>query len=156
MIRYVIGDATRPQGAGDKIIAHVVNDAGGWGAGFTAAITTRWRWPEMRYRGRYAIFGPELGKVQYVMVESGDGTHLCVANMTAQHGYSAPGAPAIRYTALRECLHDVGTFALNNRCCVHMPRIGCGLAGGDWETVGPIVVSELCDRGIDVTVYDLA
>jgi hypothetical protein len=36
-----------------------------------------------------------------------------------------------------------------------MPRIGCGLAGGKWEDIGPIVEEELDNQGIDVTVYDL-
>jgi hypothetical protein len=38
---------------------------------------------------------------------------------------------------------------------VHMPRIGCGLAGGRWEEVGAIVEEELASRGVAVTVYDL-
>lgn len=39
---------------------------------------------------------------------------------------------------------------------VHMPRIGCGLAGGKWEVVGKIIEEELVARGIPTTVYDLA
>jgi hypothetical protein len=35
-----------------------------------------------------------------------------------------------------------------------MPRIGCGLAGGRWERVEPLVTAELTDRGVHVTVYD--
>jgi hypothetical protein len=36
-----------------------------------------------------------------------------------------------------------------------MPRIGCGLAGGNWDTVGAIVEQELGRQGVAVTVYDL-
>jgi hypothetical protein len=36
-----------------------------------------------------------------------------------------------------------------------MPRIGCGLAGGRWELIDPIIDDELVTRGVDVTVYDL-
>lgn len=35
-----------------------------------------------------------------------------------------------------------------------MPRIGCGLAGGTWDRVGPIVEEELCAHGVPVMVYD--
>jgi O-acetyl-ADP-ribose deacetylase (regulator of RNase III) len=35
-----------------------------------------------------------------------------------------------------------------------MPRIGCGLAGGRWDKIEPIVVRTLCDHGIYTTVYD--
>jgi hypothetical protein len=38
---------------------------------------------------------------------------------------------------------------------VHMPRIGCGLAGGTWEEVEPLVDAELLKRGFTVTVYDM-
>jgi O-acetyl-ADP-ribose deacetylase (regulator of RNase III) len=37
---------------------------------------------------------------------------------------------------------------------VHMPRIGCGLAGGDWSRVEPLILRRLVERGVAVTVYD--
>ncbi len=37
---------------------------------------------------------------------------------------------------------------------VHMPRIGCGLAGGKWSRVEPLVTERLAKRDIAVTVYD--
>ena len=37
-----------------------------------------------------------------------------------------------------------------------MPRIGCGLAGGRWGQVEPIILDELVSLGIEVTVYDFA
>ena len=41
MLRYVTGDATVPQGGGPKILVHLCNDAGGWGAGFVLAVSRR-------------------------------------------------------------------------------------------------------------------
>lgn len=35
-----------------------------------------------------------------------------------------------------------------------MPRIGCGLAGGQWEEIEPLIVSQLIEKGVAVTVYD--
>ncbi|EPJ40147.1 hypothetical protein STAFG_2811 [Streptomyces afghaniensis 772] len=35
-----------------------------------------------------------------------------------------------------------------------MPRIGCGLAGGKWSRVEPLIEERLIRRGISVTVYD--
>jgi hypothetical protein len=32
-----------------------------------------------------------------------------------------------------------------------MPRIGCGLAGGKWEQMEPIITRSLVDCGIEVT-----
>ena len=36
-INYLQGDATAPQAAGHKIIAHVCNDLGGWGYDYAGA-----------------------------------------------------------------------------------------------------------------------
>jgi hypothetical protein len=35
-----------------------------------------------------------------------------------------------------------------------MPRIGCGLAGGEWSKVEPLIEEHLCGAGLAVTVYD--
>ena len=50
MIKYVIGDATRPIGEGTKLIIHISNDLGGWGRGFVLALSRRWDAPEKVYR----------------------------------------------------------------------------------------------------------
>ena len=62
--------------------------------------------------------------------------------------------PPIRYDSLHSCLRAVRTLAETLGASVHMPRIGCGLAGGEWSRVEPLVASELTDGGIPVTVYD--
>ena len=49
-ITYLQGDATQPQSKGNRIIAHVCNDLGGWGKGFVLAISKRWPEPEAEYR----------------------------------------------------------------------------------------------------------
>jgi hypothetical protein len=38
---------------------------------------------------------------------------------------------------------------------VHCPKFGCGLAGGKWDKIEPLLISELIDRGINVTVYTI-
>jgi O-acetyl-ADP-ribose deacetylase (regulator of RNase III) len=77
--------------------------------------------------------------------------------MVAQHGLRAiQGVPPIRYDALGTCLNRVGARAKELKASVHMPRIGCGLAGGEWPRIEPLIVSALCDLGIPVLVYELA
>lgn len=79
-----------------------------------------------------------------------------VANMIAQHGLRPEnGVPPIRYDAVRACLEKVASKAKELEATIHMPRIGCGLAGGDWSRIEPIVVDAFCEQGIAVTVYDL-
>jgi O-acetyl-ADP-ribose deacetylase (regulator of RNase III) len=153
-IRYLQGDATQPQARGHRIIAHVCNDRGRWGKGFVVALSRRWAEPEAAYRAWYQEragndFG--LGAVQLVPVEP----HTWVANMVAQHGMKAgPAGPPIRYEAVRTCLAKLAEMAREHDASVHMPRIGCGLAGGTWERIEPIIADELSAKGIEVTVYD--
>jgi O-acetyl-ADP-ribose deacetylase (regulator of RNase III) len=59
-----------------------------------------------------------------------------------------------RYEAVDECLKKLGLKALEINASVHMPRIGCGLAGGKWENIEPLIISNLTERGIPVYVYD--
>ena len=154
-ISYVVGDATAPQGEGPKIIAHVCNDAGGWGKGFVLPLGRRWPQTRTAYKTWYRdrdISGFALGAVQFVSAEDG----LLVANMIGQHGYRPSSTPPVRYEAISRALAAVADCALHLQASVHMPRIGCGLAGGRWELVEPLIVEQLTRRGVPVTVYDLA
>ena len=155
-IHYLKGDATQPQARGNKVIAHVCNDLGGWGKGFVLAISKRWPRPEAAYRAWYKgrsgnDFG--LGEVQLVQVEP----YVWVANMVAQRGMKTGSyGPPIRYEAVRACLKKLAGETRSLGASVHMPRIGCGLAGGRWEEIEPIILDELVSQGVEVTVYDFA
>ncbi|TDT97508.1 O-acetyl-ADP-ribose deacetylase (regulator of RNase III) [Streptomyces sp. 846.5] len=154
-ISYLVGDATVPQGEGPKIIAHVCNDAGGWGKGFVLPLARRWPQTRTAYKTWYRdrdTSGFALGAVQFVPAEDG----LLVANMIGQHGYRPSSTPPVRYEAISAALATVADRALQLRASVHMPRIGCGLAGGRWELVEPLIVEQLTRRGVPVTVYDSA
>jgi O-acetyl-ADP-ribose deacetylase (regulator of RNase III) len=150
----IAGDATAPIAPGNKVIAHICNDAGGWGAGFVLAISRRWREPEADYRAWHAARESNdfsLGTTRLVQVAA----DLWVANMVAQHGTRPKaGVPPIRYEAVESCLHALRENALARQASVHMPRIGCGLAGGRWEEIEPIVNRCLVHGGVAVTVYD--
>jgi len=151
-IHYLKGDATVPQAKGAKIIAHICNDLGGWGKGFVLAISNRWKEPEADYRKWHkGRDGFELGAVHFVQVER----TVCIANMIGQHGMkSGSKGPPIRYEAVESCLEKVAAKAKELGASVHMPRIGCGLAGGKWEEIEPIIERTLIAYRIDVYVYD--
>lgn len=152
-INYIKGDATSPQGVGNKIIAHVCNDVGGWGKGFVMAISNRWAEPEKQYRHWYESKESfELGQTQMVQVEF----DTWVANMIGQRDIKKDkdGNPPIRYEAILNALKQVAVFAIEKNATVHMPRIGCGLAGGKWESIESIILLELLQKEIPVTVYD--
>ncbi len=153
-IVYVKGDATAPRGKGVKMIVHVCNDLGGWGKGFVLAVSRRWPEPERAYRRWHRErarndFG--LGAAQFVPVAD----HLWVANLVGQRGIrtGSKGVP-VRYEAIAAGLGRVADKALELGASVHMPRIGCGLAGGRWSRVEPLISARLVRRGVAVTVYD--
>ncbi|SNS65870.1 O-acetyl-ADP-ribose deacetylase (regulator of RNase III), contains Macro domain [Asanoa hainanensis] len=151
-LRFIKGDATSPQAKGPKVIAHVCNDLGGWGKGFVVAISRRWPEPERAYRQWHRErSGFALGETQLVQVQR----DLWVANMVAQHGMrTGSNGPPIRYGAVERCLTTLAEHAERLGASVHMPRIGCGLAGGRWDQIEPLILGTLCAKNIDMTVYD--
>lgn len=153
MIHYLTGDATAPIGGGHKFIIHVCNDAGFWNKGFVLALSRRWTQPETAYRNwahHRKLF--ELGNIQKVAVAPG----ITVFNMLAQRGIRTIANPfPLSYGALRTCLAKVAIQAQTYRASVHLPRIGSGLAGGDWREVSFIIDEILSSQGVQSFVYDL-
>ena len=132
-IRYVFGDAAYPDvSSGPVMLAHVCNDVG-------------------------KILDDRLGQICFDSTPA-DADHIILVNMVAQHGV---GTSQIRvsYPALHKCLKMLAEVAKEGMggpmIPVHMPRIGCGLAGGRWEVVEPIIRETLVRAGVEVVVYDL-
>ncbi len=154
-INFVVGDAMKPHGAGQKIIAQVVNDgAARWGgSGFANAIRRHWpavqddfcEWAE---RDRQHL---RLGQTHAAQVDD----TISIFSMIAQHGYGQSRLPRIRYQHLRDCLEALRDFAKAIKASVHLPRIGCGEAGGNWLIVQDLIMECLSDHDVEVTVYDL-
>ncbi len=156
-IEYLTGDATQPVGEGSKIIAHVSNDIGAWGKGFVVPLAKRYPQAKRAYLQAFADGASlPLGALQIVEVAP----QIAVANMIGQHKivtrFTRPDeVPPIRYEALQQCLAQLAAIAQQRQASVHMPRIGCGLAGGRWERVLPLIEQSLCAAGVPVFVYDL-
>lgn len=188
MIKYVVGDATAPIDVPEavwykdndpelpvhsKVIVHVCNDLGRWGAGFVKALSKRFDkpyynipTPEQAYLdfayGRqfhYSTDDFRIGAVQVVPVEpteNGNEDNLWVANLIAQRGIVNEHNPKpVEYMdgfwlglALKKLRLQLGESV-----SYHMPRIGCGLGGSNWETIEPIIQEALPDEHI--VVYDL-
>lgn len=84
---------------------------------------------------------------------------LWVINMIGQHKittrYSTEEVPPVRYEAIRTALQQVAAFAKSEQASVHMPRIGCGLAGGTWGKIAPLIEEAFAGGNTLVYVYDL-
>lgn len=164
MIEYRIGDATLPPER-PAMIAHVVNDIGAWGAGFSGALSQRYPAVRLGYRvwaaggwGTEYPFG--MGQVLVSYIELMHGAHfqrdarLMVAHLCAQRGVGTDRR-RIDYEALDSALGRLVSRykELLSPRTIHMPRIGCGLAGGRWEDVEPLIQKHL--SAFPVYVYDL-
>ena len=157
-IEYVTGDATDPQGEGLKLIIHVCNNVGAWGAGFVLALSKRWKAPEKEYR---ALKTYNLGDIHLVEVED----DIAVCNLIGQESTKGRNKgvqlPPIRYVAIEHAMKQiVVSFEFAQAIeldgfSVHMPRLGSGLAGGNWKIIETIIEETLCAADIPVTVYDL-
>jgi len=157
MIHEITGDATRPKPSDtDKCIIHICNDVGAWGAGFVTAVSRRWIEPEYVY----LTSEHELGDVQIVPVQSDDERSLWVINMIAQSGLRSPSNPVpLKYPVLSEALGRVEKFLSDHQkltktpISLHLPRIGSGLAGGDWEKIKKMIAHTF--KNYEVYIYSL-
>lgn len=149
MIQYVNGDATFPQGDDIKFIVHICNNVGYWNKGFVNAISKRWSKPRLEYINWFKQKTMKLGEIQIVHVES----TTYVINVIGQHSIRTPtNRKPVRYDAIEKGLTKVALKAKEMNASIHMPRIGCGLGGGDWDTIEQIINRTLKD--LNITVYD--
>jgi len=153
-IQYLKGDATKPRGTAARLIVQVVNDkAIAWGKGFSVAV--RKAWPHAQKEFTQWVFGNrqefKLGNIHTVKLEDS----IELASLVAQHGYGPSLFPRIQYFSLETCLSKLALHAKQTGASVHMPRIGCGEAKGDWNIVSELIDETLCRQGIPTTVYDL-
>ena len=154
-IEYLRGDATKPARIGAAMIAHVVPDSVQvWGGqGFAAAL--RREFPEAQEKFRaWKISSPAsstMGAVHFCNVRDG----IEVASIVAQKGFGPSVLPRIRYESLAVGLREVVERAAKSGATLHMPRIGAGSAGGNWDIIEDLLRSALIGRSVSAMVYDL-
>lgn len=171
MIRYVKGDlfAHIADFEAPFVIAHVCNDVGAWGAGFSGALGEKY--PRARENFLAAAQRPRLGQTSWACefflarrprlgqtIWACDG-NAYIGNMVAQTGVGKATRP-LRYWALAQCMRDVALFAVDTQSPahvlpIHAPMFGAGLAGGDWGVIAALIEDTWCREGIDVTIYHL-
>jgi len=145
--------------SGCQIIAHQVNCQGVMGGGI--AKTIRERWPEV-FQG-YAQFCKngrgKLGEILTLPVRQEEGALPIIVNMFGQDQYGRTRCYT-DYAAFGECcvkLHEwIESDPSHKGLRVGMPfNIGCGLAGGDWDTVYSILESVFGDQEIELELWKL-
>lgn len=146
MINYVKGDLFD---TGCDIIAHGCNCRGGYGSG--VAYTMAMKYPKARelYLEKYDEEGWRLGDVQFVTVVGGK----IIANCATQKDFLPRGIRHANYSAIESVMKELKEYAQSRGLSVAIPKIGAGLAGGDWDVIEKIIETVFSDY--DITVYYL-
>ena len=136
MIQEINGDLLTFDGA--EILCHQVNFDGVMGGGIALAIKNRLLDPE-QYRS-YTDFCEKLGKQalgEVQMLRLPD--NRFVANLFCQNDWNS-GPCLTNYAAMKKCLTTVAQAGTVLGYNVAVPgRMGCGIAGGDWNKVSRII-----------------
>jgi O-acetyl-ADP-ribose deacetylase (regulator of RNase III) len=127
------------------VIAHGANCFCTFGAGIAKAIKKAF--PEAyeadlaTKKGDYS----KLGNLSLATVERGKNKFI-VANLYTQFFYGTPKHPkdtkAIRYKAIENSLKALKKQVPYD-ASIGLPKIGAGLAGGDWEIIRKIILSTI-------------
>lgn len=149
------GDVLAPRGEGLKIIAHVIPDLNvPWGgAGFASSLRRKHPavWEQFQADAPPKSHGLQLGQVYTGQIAE----QVSVVHMVAQHGIGQSKTQRLRYAALADCLVKVRDLAKESGASVHMPRVGTGHGGANWDIVKELIQEVLVDRGVGTTVYML-
>lgn len=128
-------------------VAHGCNCAGGFGSGIAGQIGMLF--PKVR-DAYYELFeqgGATLGFFQPVKV----GENKTIINCGTQQNFMPRGINHLDMAALEEILHKL--VLLPESEIIGIPKIGAGLAGGDWNEIEGLVNKVFMQR--DITVYIL-
>lgn len=146
MIKYKVKSLLDAMDDGEvNIIAHQANCFHRMGSGIAPLIAAKW--PQVREVDRQTPNGDlrKLGSVSRAEVGKG-----FVYNLYGQY---YPGRNT-DYEALRESLQKMSKDLIGlEGVKIGLPKIGCGIGGGDWTVVSKLIEEELW--WADVTVYVL-
>ena len=155
-IKYIKGDATEPLIIGDKysVICHCCNALGAWGKGFVVPLGKKYPIAKEKYLELIKASKPEdrLGSVSFARASD----KIIVANIIGQYyTYPRDGKIPLDYEALEKGFKFIIEIFKMHKMpfTVHMPKIGCGLAGGDWNRVEEIIKNTFISSNIEVYVY---
>ena len=146
-IKFINGNIlTFPERDEDTIICHQVNCKGVMGAGLAKQV--RDKWPVVFSEYKKICGHDKLGDFQMVQVAP----QLYVANLFGQLNFGRDKRQT-NYAALTAALF--GAMKEHPGATFRVPYgLGCGLAGGNWETVLNIIkeISDTWDVNVEIWV----
>jgi O-acetyl-ADP-ribose deacetylase (regulator of RNase III) len=142
--RYIQGDITETE---LDFIAHGVNCQNTMGSGVAKALFTKWIGVKYSYHDFCGNSKPEalLGKVAVYTANK------TIFNCFTQITFGYDGQRRVNYAAVVECLKEI--IQVYNPKRLAIPKIGCGLAGGNWTFMEQLINDTVTDK-IEIWVYD--
>jgi O-acetyl-ADP-ribose deacetylase (regulator of RNase III) len=143
-LKYIDGNILEAEDMFD-VIAHGCNCFCNFGAGLAKAI--KHKYPEA-YKADLATRKGDKKKLGSCSYHDYHG--FTVVNAYTQYYYGG-GKVNADYKAIRKCMKWIKNAYSGKR--IGLPKIGAGLAKGDWKTIEKIIEEEL--KGEDVTIVNL-
>jgi len=167
-IFYIKGDVCEPLRDNEHeiiVIPHCCNTLGVMGKGVALALKKKWpvvydAYKEMESKTSSGL-KYKLGQICSVMVDD----HTIIVNMIGQEGIISANNPRpVKYEALVSCMREIRVNIakslykyrkdVNRTYSIHTCKFGCGLAGGSFDVIYPLIQELWVDYGIDVTIYE--
>ena len=137
------------------VIGHQVNCFGVMGGGLALQIATKWPNVEYEYQ-EYIIRHIHISRTDllghcHIAIPKSAG-RCSIANLFGQ--YDVGGGLRTDYEALQKALRELkGTMRKYNQTKLALPvNLGCGLAGGNWNTVQDIIENVFENSQIELTL----
>jgi O-acetyl-ADP-ribose deacetylase (regulator of RNase III) len=147
MIKYINKNIIDLAKSGEyDYIVHGCNCFCAMNSGVAKAIVDAF--PEARHEDNKTTPGDssKLGSVTFAKSNG-----IVVVNCYTQYRYGTDSRK-LNYEAMYKCLEELSKLDLKSRILI--PKIGCGLAGGNWKIVDVMIHEILGHMDITISVFD--
>lgn len=145
-----IGDLIELANRGEfDVIIHGCNCFHTMGAGIAAALRKKWR----------AVMDVDIALTEYgdrdklgTITSADVKPSLTVVNAYTQYGYRRSNTPNVDYGELEAAFRQVKDKYGNQGLRFGIPKIGAGLAGGDWKRISEIIDGVMTLEDVTVVI----
>ena len=135
-IEYVKGDLLQTE---VKHLIHGCNSKGVMGSGVAKVLREKYPRAYQDYNDSYNSYGLELGTIIVSVQDDGKVIH----NAITQKDYGRRDDRVyVSYWAIAEAFRKINSWGIKE---IAMPKIGAGLANGDWNVISAIIENTLID-----------
>lgn len=146
--KYIIGDITETE---LKYIAHGVNCQNVMKSGVAKALFTKYPEVKIQYHDFCKLVPSPAAKLGLAVPVEGN-FNKRIYNCFTQLDYGYDGKKYVDYFAVATAFNNIRKDQLDSP--VAIPKIGCGLAGGNWTFMEQLINDTVGDD-LEIWVYEL-